>query len=85
MARLLKYKENVIIEEIHNTNSDIYNNDWNLAKNTDEDDTWTLSSELNNDSYQISTKNRIVRRGRRNSPCHMQEIHINNKTRNYKL
>ena len=40
-----------------------YNNHQNLAKNTEEDNTWTLSSEFNNDSYQISTKNRREKRG----------------------
>ena len=65
-ARSLKHKENLISEEIHNTNSDtgIITETW--LKNTDEDDTWAHSSELNNDSYQILTK-QDRQKGRRNS------------------
>ena len=62
-ARSLKHKENLISEEIHNTNSDITIITKTWLKDTKEDNTWTLSSEFNNDSYQISTKNRRNKRG----------------------
>ena len=62
-ARSLKHKENVISEEIHNTNSDITIITETWLTDTEEDNTWTLSSEFNNDPYQISTKNRRNKRG----------------------
>ena len=55
-ARSLKHKENLISEEIHNTNSDITIITETWLENTDEGDTWMLSSELTNNSYQISKK-----------------------------
>ena len=62
-TRSLKHKENLISEEIHNTNLDITIITETWLKDTEEDNTWTLSSEFNNDSYQISTKNRRDKRG----------------------
>ena len=62
-ARSLKHKENLISEEIHNTNSNITIITETWLKDTKEDNTWTLSSEFNNDSYQISTKTRRDKRG----------------------
>ena len=55
-AKSLKHKENLIGEEIHNTNSDIVIITETWLKNTDEDDTWTHSSELNNDIPDINKK-----------------------------
>ena len=55
-ARSLKHKENLISEEIHNTNSDITIITETWLTDTEEDNTCTLSSEFNNDPYQISTK-----------------------------
>ena len=57
-ARSLEHEENLISEEIHNTNSDITIITETWLKDTEEDNIWTLSSEFNNESYQISTKNR---------------------------
>ena len=61
-ARSLKHKENMISEELLNSNIDsaIITETW--LKNTDEDYAWMLSSELNNYSHQIWTKNRMDRR-----------------------
>ena len=62
-ARSLKHKENLISEEIYNSNSDITIITKTWLRDTEEDNTWTLSSEFNNDSYQISKKNRRNKRG----------------------
>ena len=62
-ARSLKHKENLISKEIYNTNSDITIITETWLRDTEEDNTWTLSSEFNNDSYQMSTKNRRNKRG----------------------
>ena len=62
-TRSLKHQESLISEEIHNTNSDITIITKTWLKDTQEDNSWTLSSEFNNDSYQISTKNRRDKRG----------------------
>ena len=49
-ARSLKHKENLTSEEIYNTNSDITIITKTWLRDTKEDNTWTLSSEFNNDS-----------------------------------
>ena len=61
-ARPLKHKENLISEEILNNNTDIAVITKMWLKNSDDDDAWTLASELNNYAHQILTKNRVDRR-----------------------
>ena len=61
-VRSLRPKENLICEEILNNNTEIGVITETWLKNTDEDDAWTLSSELNKYSCQILTKNRMDRR-----------------------
>ena len=79
-ARSLKHKENLISGEFLNNNMEITVITETWLKNTDEDDAWTLSLELNNCAHQILTKTGLTEE-RRNIPSNTKEIQNNYRTR----